>query len=125
MFDLPIYSVVAKKDNKWFIGSFNKEDKFVKKREVKKLKDVKEVSSYTSLKIYLKKNKYDKLLEKKIMEKTGLKSIYVLNKPVDPDEEEWNKYWWKEHNNVCKKCTHNCKQSYKTIIYKCNKFEEK
>ena len=48
--------VVVKKDNQWLVGKIEGYE-FTPYQEIKKLSDVNDVSSYITLKQYIKKNK--------------------------------------------------------------------
>jgi len=115
-------SVVVKKDGKWFAGYLDGY-KFTPNKEVKKLSDVKEVTSYKTLKKYLKDTNKSLTIIPLILEKTELESIYILNKPINPSDEEFENYWWEEYNSMCKICKKDCKQSSKVIIEKCPSYE--
>ena len=115
--------VVVKQGNDWLIGKI-KGYKFTPYQQVKKLSDVKDVSSYISLKKYITKNKFKPSLAKLLLKKTGLKSIYILDKPAYIDEDEWDNYWWKEENIKCIKCEKDCKQSSYVDIVSCPDFRK-
>jgi len=115
--------VVAKKDGQWLVGKI-KGYEFTPYQEIKKLSDVKDVSSYITLTQYIKKNKLKPSLVKLLLSKTGLDSIYILNKPAYIDEEEWDKYWWKDFTAKCKGCEKDCKQSSYVIIVTCPDFKK-
>lgn len=117
-------SVVVRKDNQWFLGNINK-NVFTRGQTVERLKDVKNVTEYISLKQYLKREQMPATLEVTILKETGLNRIYILSKPVNPTAEEFERYWWKSHNRRCKKCIHKCKQSSKVEIFYCNQFKAK
>ncbi|MDD5651150.1 MAG: hypothetical protein PHF86_12170 [Candidatus Nanoarchaeia archaeon] len=37
-------------------------------------------------------------------------------------EKQWEKWWWAEYNELCKKCIKTCKQSYKVKL-SCKEFK--
>jgi len=114
-------SVVVKKDNKWFAG-FLDNKKFTPNKEVKKLEDVKEVSDYITLKKFLTLKGKNTNIANTILKESGLQSIYILDKPIEPSEEEFENYWWNTLNPTCEICNKNCKQSNFTSIIKCPSF---
>jgi len=119
-------SVVVKKDKKWYIG-YVKGYTFHKTGEVKKLADVKNVTNYVTLAKYIKmKNKnYDvKQIVPFILANTGLDTIYVLDKPINPDNKEMENFWWSNINEICEKCEWMCKQSSRVILHNCASFKE-
>ena len=113
-------SAVVKRDNKWFVGYINGFE-FKENKEIKRLKDVKDITDYKTLKNFLKNSGKEEILEKVILEKTGLQSIYILDKPVWPDAEEFENWWWESINQKCKDCKMDCKQCSKVEIIKCQK----
>lgn len=119
-------SIVAKKNKKWYIG-YIKGYKFHKKSEVKKLSDVKNVTNYITLAKYIKNKNKNYNIEQNIsfiLNKTKLDSIYILNKPINPDVKEFENYWWSDINEICKKCSCICKQSSKIKLHKCTSFKD-
>ena len=119
-------SVVVKYDKKWYIGYITGYI-FHKTSEVKKLNDVKNVTNYITLAKYIKntnKNYDIKQTMSLILNKTGLDSIYILDKPIKPDDKEFENYWWSNINEICKKCGWMCKQSSKVKLYNCSSFKE-
>jgi len=119
-------SVVIKQNKKWYIG-YIEGYKFYKKSEVKKLLDVKNVTNYITLAKYIKnKNKnYDvKQTVSLILNNIGLDSIYILDKPINPNTKEFKNYWWSDLNNICKKCHWGCKQSSRVILNSCKSFKD-
>ena len=111
-------SVVVKKDKKWFVGHINGFE-FKENKQIKRLKDVKDVTNYKTLKSFLKDSDKDVSLEKVILEKTGLQSIYILEKPIWPDSEEFESWWWSDINKKCKDCELDCKQCSRVEVIKC------
>lgn len=119
-------SVVVKKNKKWYIG-YIEGYKFHKKSEVKKLTDVKNVTNYVTLAKYLKsKNKkYNiKSLVPLILKKCNVDSIYILDKPINPSDGEFENFWWSDMSEKCKKCEKECKQSSKAKLINCKSFKE-
>jgi hypothetical protein len=116
-------SVVAKLKDKWFIG-FIKGNRFIIKKEVSKLSDVKEASSYVGLKTWLKRKDRDVKLAEKILKKHKASSMYILEKPIEPTDEEFENYWWDTINKKCQKCQGECKQSSKVIIERCKLYKK-
>ena len=116
-------SVVCKLRDQWFIG-FIKGNKFIIKKEVAKLGDVKEASSYVGLKTWLKRKGRDVALAEKIMKKHGASSMYILERPIEPTDEEFETYWWDTINRKCQKCQGECKQSSKVIIERCPSYKK-
>jgi len=118
-------SVVVKQNKKWYIG-YIEGYKFHKNSEIKKLSDVKDVANYITLAKYIKnKNKnYDvKQTTALILNKIGCNSIYILDKPINPSEDEFENYWWSDINEICKKCSWMCKQGSRVKLYKCASFK--
>jgi len=116
-------SIVARRGKKWYIG-FLKDQEFVMTKEVKKLSDVKEASSYITLRQHLKKKKKDLKHEKTILKQANFDKIYVLTRPIDPTVEEFESYWWSDLNKVCKDCVKSCKQSSKVKLVSCGRQEK-
>lgn len=119
-------SVVVKKNKKWYIG-YIEGYKFHKNSEVKKLADVKNVTNYITLTKYIKNKKknYDiKLLIPLILKKCNVDSIYILDKPINPSDDEFENFWWSSIHEKCKKCKLVCKQSSKAIISNCKTFKD-
>ena len=116
--------VVVKENGKWMVGKI-KGYKFTPYQDVKKLSDVKDVSSYISLTQYIKKNKFKPSLAKLLLKKTGLQSIYILSKPAYLDEDEWDSYWWYDYCKKCRLCINKCKQSHFAEIVVCPNYERK
>lgn len=119
-------SVVVKKNKKWYIG-YIAGYKFYQSSEIKKLSDVKNVTNYITLAKYIKnqnKNYNVKQTISLILNKTGLDSIYILDKPINPSDEEFENHWWSNVNKTCKKCEWMCKQSSKVKLFKCSSFKE-
>jgi len=117
-------SVVAKKDNKWYIGYINN-DKFIINDEVKKLADVKEVSNYKTIKKFLHDRKIDLSVGVNLMKKLGLESVYVLDMPIKPTEKEFENYWWDGINKKCETCSKQCKQSPYVNVVSCKLYNKK
>ena len=117
-------SVAVKKDREWFIGHIEG-SKFIPINQIKKLSDVKNISSYVTLKTYVKKNNMSPEFEKDLLKKTGLDKIYILNRPIFKNEKEFEKHWLTEHNDICKTCTKGCKQSKYVTLVSCPDYERK
>jgi len=116
--------VVVKQGNDWLIGKI-KGYEFTPYKQIKKLADVKNVSSYIPLKKYLAKNKFKPTLANLLLKKIGLSSIYVLNRPSYIGEDEWDDYWWSDHCEKCGECVKDCKQSQYATVKFCPDYEEK
>jgi hypothetical protein len=116
-------SVVAKRGKDWLIGKIEN-GVFTAYKQIKRLKDVGDASSYVTLKNYLKSRKLNSALDVAIMEQTGLSSIYVLSRPSYCDEAEWDSYWWKLLNDKCLSCKKKCKQSSFANIVECPQYEK-
>ena len=119
MMELECYAVI-RKGNKWSLGKI-KGLEFTLHKKIKKLSDVKDVSSYVSLKKYLADNKMDASLEEVILKEVGCDSMYIL---TSEESYEWDKNWWKEYNTECMKCSKDCKQSYLADIWSCEDYDE-
>ena len=102
---------VVKKDGKWFIGFLNGY-KFIPSKEVNKLSDVKDVSDYKGLITFLRTSGLDRDEADVILKKSGCESIYVLNKPIDLTEKQFEEFWWTDVFGKCKECINACKQSH-------------
>ena len=117
-------SVVVKKNKKWYIG-YIEGYKFHKTSEVKKLTDVKDVTNYITLAKWLKNRKHNvKQLIPIILKETKLDTIYILDKPINPSDKEFDNYWWSDICEKCKKCEKDCKQSSKTNLINCKSFKD-
>jgi hypothetical protein len=51
-------------------------------------------------------------------------SIYTPEK-VFRTTERWERWWWKNVNKACERCTKSCKQSDKVTLCACPQFEKK
>ena len=117
-------SAVVKEGNRWFIGKISG-IKFITYKQVRRLKDVKEVASYITFKEYLKgKNKSVKI-DGHMKRNLNLDSIYVLDKPTYCNEKEFEEYWWADLNEYCIKCVKECKQSSYATLWKCDGWKGK
>ena len=116
-------SVVVKIGDGWFIG-YLEGLVFTKNKQIKRLADVKDVSSYVTLKKYLKDQKKDPLLESVILNETKLKKIYVLDIPAYCSEKEFDDYYWGKFADKCMKCSNLCKQSGIVKLHYCPDFKE-
>jgi len=116
-----IAPVVIKKNNKWIIG-FLDGKKFIEKKSIKKLSDIKKETSYRGLSTYLKLNKYE-ITEEKILKKLKVDKIYVLNDPIDLNSKELEKWVWMDYNKKCKKCIKKCKQSHRIDLVSCKGYK--
>lgn len=116
-------SVVAKQSNKWYIGFWNG-TKFEKIREIKKLADVKNVADYKGLLTYLRTTGQDREQAKTILKKSKCDTMYVLNKPVELEPKQFEKYWWSDRFPKCKKCINDCKQSHMIKELRCKQFKK-
>ena len=38
-------------------------------------------------------------------------------------EKQWTKWWWQDFNDLCSKCTKNCKQSW-VVQLSCTQFKK-
>ncbi len=117
-------SAVIKRDKKWFAGYLDGLE-FKVNKEIERLKDVKDVTSYSTLKSYLKSKDKSSELEAFILKKIRADSVYILDKPVYPSIEEFENYWWQELNELCLGCKCSCKQSSKVIVEVCKGYESK
>ena len=111
-------SLVVKIRGKWHVGCV-KDLIFYSKVEIKKLSDIKGISDYVTFKKFLEDSGKDLELENVLKENIGADSIYILNKPVYPSDEEFEKSWWMDMNDLCKNCNKGCKQSSKVDIVSC------
>lgn len=118
--DINFFSVAVRKGSVWYIGKVVN-GVFIKSKKIKKLSDVKNASDYVALKKYLNERKSIKHNEAEILKELGVDSIYIMN--LSPEEEEWSIDWWDKMNDVCMKCTNDCKQSYKATVYRCEGFK--
>ena len=116
-------SVVMKIKDQWVIG-YIKGKKLVIKREISKLADVREASSYVGLKTWLKRKNRDISIADSILKQFGAKSMYILERPIEPTDDEFENYWWDTINRKCKKCIGECKQSSKVIIERCPSYKK-
>jgi len=116
-------SAVVKRNGKWFIGYLDG-PKFKETKQVKRLKDVKEVTNYKTFKKYLKDRSLSLSLEPLILERLGLQSIYILDRPIEPSAEEFEAWWWNEMSEICKKCKLTCKQSGRVTVVSCALFRK-
>jgi hypothetical protein len=110
---------VIKKGGKWLIGFIKLDGEFREKGTIKKLSDVKELSSYMTLKKFLKIRGAPDGFQGKVLKKLGAESAYILDKPINLTKKEWELWWWAAFNDLCKKCLFDCKQSYRVEIHMC------
>lgn len=115
-------SAVVKRDGKWYVGYLDGLE-FKVNKEVKRLRDVKEVTDYKTLKRYLKLKDKSATLEPLILKEIKADKVYILDKPVYPSIEEFENYWWKELNELCLGCKGECKQSSKVIVEVCKLYD--
>ena len=113
-------SLVAKIKGKWYIG-YVKDLVFYQNVEIKKLSDIKGISNYVTFKKFLIDSGKDPKLDEVLKESIDAESIYILNTPMFPSDEEFEKYWWADINDYCKDCVKGCKQSSKVEIIRCSK----
>ena len=116
-----IAPIVAKKNSKWSVG-FIDGKKFIEKKVIKRLRDIKNESDYKSLSSYLKLNKIEES-EKSILKKFRMDKIYILDNAIDLDNKELQKWLWVDINKKCKKCIKECKQSHKVILVSCKGYK--
>jgi ABC-type Zn uptake system ZnuABC Zn-binding protein ZnuA len=114
---------VVKKDGKWYQG-FLEGTTFTENKEIKKLSDIKNVAEYKGILAYFISMGYDRKLADDILEKTGLETIYILNKPVDLTVKQLNAYMWSDYFPLCKSCKKKCKQSHIAKDVYCKQFEK-
>jgi hypothetical protein len=115
-------SAVVKRGRKWFVGYLDGIE-FKVNKEVKRLRDVKDVTDYKTLKSYLKLKDKSIELESFILKKIKADKVYILDKPIYPSIEEFENYWWNELNELCLKCKCSCKQSSKVIVEVCKLYD--
>ena len=119
-----IATAVIKKDNKWYQGFLNQHS-FQINKDINKLSDVKKVSEYRTLYTYIKEKGGDASMGEEIMKSIGCDSCYVLDKPIDLTEGQFDLYHWADLFPMCKECINTCKQSHKVKELICNKFTRK
>ena len=107
--------VIVRKGNDWLVGVCDSEYKTFKSQ--KKVKRLKDVNKYTSLKKYLDN---DEQVEE-IMKALGVKSFYIMNKSMYLPNDDVEEEWWSDINKDCKKCNKDCKQSSKVKVVKCER----
>ena len=117
-------SAVVKSGKEWLAGYFDG-NIFKYGKTIKKLSDIKDVSSYVTLKRWLKSIGENPDREDEVLKETGMEKIYILNKPIEPGIREFEKYWWKDYCKLCKKCKKECKQSRFAIVQNCRDFVKK
>jgi len=115
--------VVVKKDNKWYQG-FIEDFNLTINKEIKKLSDIKNISEYKGLITYIRTKGLDRDLANKLLKETNCESIYVLNKPIDLTEKQYESYIWSDYFPLCLKCKKNCKQSHIVKELYCKDFEK-
>ncbi len=115
-------NAVVRKGNSWFVGRIEN-GKFIKERQIKRLKDFGDASSYITLKKFIKDNNLNSEMESKIIEGNELKSVYVLpeaeKKPLTEED------WWATLNDKCIGCCGKCKQSSYVDIVRCPDYKKK
>lgn len=109
--------VIVRKGNDWIVGVCDSEYKTFKPlKKVKRLKDVKDVTKCVPLKKY-----FDDDQVEEIMKSLGVKSFYVMDKPMYLPNDDVEEEWWSDINKDCKKCNKDCKQSSKVKVVKCER----
>ena len=119
-------SVVVKNDkNEWWIGKINNGEFFADK-QVKRLEDVGDVSSYITLSKYIERVGLDVLIVKNILKNLKLQSIYVLSDRLEScgSVREWKDYWWTKYNEKCLNCSKKCKQSIYAEVLVCKDYKQ-
>jgi hypothetical protein len=119
--------VVYKRESHWFTGSVT-DDKIKKKREIKRLADVRDRDEYLTLKQWLKAMK-DNTPSEEILKNLKVESLYLKkDEPAPkideagkelPKEAPSQKDWWTKKNEVCLTCVKVCKQSSHVIVVHC------
>jgi hypothetical protein len=117
--------VVKNSSDEWWTGTISNGE-FLPDKQVKKLEDVGDASSYIILSKYLKRIGLDITLTKSILKKTGLENIYVLYNRLQfcGSVKEWNSYWWAKYNEKCLSCSKKCKQSIYAEVLVCKEYEK-
>ena len=113
---------VIKRRGKWLVGFIRPNGEFKMKGIITKLSDVKEMSNYMTLKKFLKiksEGKAPENFHKEVLKKVDAQSIYVLDKPIDLTQKEWEQWWWAEFHKLCKRCQFECRQSHRVEIHSC------
>uniref|UniRef100_A0A6M3JZG1 Uncharacterized protein n=1 Tax=viral metagenome TaxID=1070528 RepID=A0A6M3JZG1_9ZZZZ len=117
-----IKNVVVKKNDKWFKGSIE-DYVLTSTTEIKGLKDVDNVSSYISLKDYMKKNEFHTFTKEMILKKLDVEMLYISEEPFTTIK-QFKSTYWEDKNLICKKCIKDCKQSSRANVISCSEFKE-
>ena len=112
--------VIVKISTEWLVGSVSN-FKFTAARKIKKLSDMKGVTSYITLSKFLKENKIQ-LTEKEILEKMGTDRVYVASALGYSTKRKFEENWWNTRNSYCLECSNSCKQSHKINVVICPDF---
>jgi len=116
--------VVANVDGKWYIAEISKSGNLTKKKQIKKLGDVRE--NTVTLKSFVKDHKID-VNTNDILSKLKCKSLYILTESgeskLDESIKSWEKRFWAQKNPLCNTCKNKCKQSHRVDVIYCRKYE--
>jgi hypothetical protein len=134
MFTLKGKTLAYRSGSKWFMGKANK-GSIVQTAEIKKLADVPDVKNYVTLLQFLKlsdiKSEEAQEIQDDFLIKTGTDRVYVKLEQEDaPDKEtrsyikKYEDWYWSDYNEMCKKCSGRCKQSWQVDIMVCNRYNE-
>jgi hypothetical protein len=116
--------IVARQKTKWMLGYLN-DYVFVEEQKIKKLSDLDNYKDYVNINTFFKKKGYNEEYLKKVFEKNGFDSVYVLPMTTELSSKTHNEYFWKKINKKCLTCTKDCKQSSKIQIIRCPFYERK
>lgn len=114
---------IAKIENQLWFGNFNKW-RFKKYFEVNE-KELKKLGKFTSIeefiiKYWKKQKPLDYILSKLNIEE----GLILLTKPLEPSPEEFESYWFRDLNEKCLGCIHDCKQSVHVILIQCPQYKK-
>jgi hypothetical protein len=125
-------NIAYKIGSKWFTGISNK-NSIKQISEIKKLADVPDIENYVTLLQYLKFNninqKDSQLFQTDFHKKTKVDRVYVKveeeKAEVTTSIKDFDKWYWKDYNYICRKCSRDCKQSHVVELVSCRTMEAK
>jgi len=112
---------MVKINQEWFFGNLYKwRFKKLEENSIKE-KDHKKYGTFFKLEDFI--TSYWKKVKpiEYILSKIGCEEIKILkSKPIEPDEDEWDSYWFRDLHPLCLACIHEkCKQSSHVTIISC------
>lgn len=107
-------------EDEWWFCNLNKwrYKKLIK--EPFSQKQIKEIGTFWDIEKYIEKYWQKAKPLEYILGKLECKSILILmTMPIDPTENEWETYFFRDSNTLCLNCIHGCKQSSHVTVVSC------